>query len=59
MFYLQVKESIWAGYKGNFNNLNKDYAIFSSDNGNNPTIFITLEYKGKLMPLYSIWFQSK
>jgi outer membrane receptor for ferric coprogen and ferric-rhodotorulic acid len=50
-----------AGYKGNFNNLNKDYAIFSSDNGNNQTIFYnnTLEYKEKLMPLYSIWFQSK
>jgi hypothetical protein len=24
-----------AGYKGNFNNLNKAYDIFSDDNGNN------------------------
>jgi outer membrane receptor protein involved in Fe transport len=44
-----------AGYKGNFNNLNKDYAIFSSDNGNNPDYFLsnTLEYKEKINALYT------
>jgi hypothetical protein len=48
MFYLQVKE-VNLIYKGNFNNLNKDYAIFSSDNGN-PDYFLsnTLEYKEKI-----------
>jgi hypothetical protein len=33
-FYLLERASL-KGYKGNFNNLNKDYTISSSDNGNN------------------------
>lgn len=44
-----------AGYKGNFNNLNKDYDIFSSENGNNVDSFLsnTLEYKEKINALYT------
>jgi outer membrane receptor for ferrienterochelin and colicins len=44
-----------AGYKGNFNTLNKDYAIFSSENGNNADSFLsnTLEYKEKINALYT------
>ena len=44
-----------AGYKGNFNTLNKDYAIFSSENGNNKDNFLsnTLEYKEKINALYT------
>lgn len=44
-----------AGYKGNFNNLNKDYDISSSDNGNNVGNFLsnTLEYKEKINALYT------
>jgi outer membrane receptor protein involved in Fe transport len=44
-----------AGYKGNFNTLNKDYAIFSSENGNNRDNFLsnTLEYKEKINALYT------
>ncbi|HEY4618663.1 MAG TPA: TonB-dependent receptor [Flavobacterium sp.] len=44
-----------AGYKANFNNLNKDYDIFSSENGNNVDTFLsnTLEYKEKINALYT------
>ncbi|MEZ7497763.1 outer membrane beta-barrel family protein [Flavobacterium sp. Arc3] len=44
-----------AGYKGNFNNLNKEYDIFSSENGNNVGNFLsnTLEYKEKINALYT------
>ncbi|CAM3014840.1 TonB-dependent receptor domain-containing protein [Flavobacterium frigoris] len=44
-----------AGYKGNFNNLNKAYDIFSDDNGNNVDNFLsnTLEYKEKINALYT------
>ncbi|SDW29527.1 outer membrane beta-barrel family protein [Flavobacterium degerlachei] len=44
-----------AGYKGNFNNLNKDYDIFSSDNGNSVDNFLsnTLEYKEKINAIYT------
>jgi hypothetical protein len=49
-FYLLEGGQFEAGYKGNFNNLNKDYTI-SSNNGNNVGNFLsnTLEYKEKLM----------
>jgi outer membrane receptor for ferrienterochelin and colicins len=44
-----------AGYKGNFNTLNKDYAVFSSANENNRDNFLsnTLEYKEKINALYT------
>jgi outer membrane receptor for ferrienterochelin and colicins len=44
-----------AGYKGNFNNLNKAYDIFSDDNGNNVGNLLsnTLEYKEKINALYT------
>jgi outer membrane receptor for ferrienterochelin and colicins len=44
-----------AGYKGNFNNLDKDYNISASDNGNNVGDFLsnTLQYKEKINALYT------
>ncbi|NRT15523.1 outer membrane receptor protein involved in Fe transport [Flavobacterium sp. 28A] len=44
-----------AGYKGNFNNLNKGYDIFSSENGNSIGNLLsnTLEYKEKINALYT------
>lgn len=44
-----------AGYKGNFNSLNKAYDIFSDDNGNNVGNLLsnTLEYKEKINAVYT------
>jgi outer membrane receptor for ferrienterochelin and colicins len=44
-----------AGYKGNFNNLDKDYNISSSDNGNDVGNFLSniLQYKEKINALYT------
>jgi outer membrane receptor for ferrienterochelin and colicins len=44
-----------VGYKGNFNNLDKDYDIFSDENGNNVGGFLsnTLEYKEKINAFYT------
>ncbi|WP_413998778.1 TonB-dependent receptor domain-containing protein [Flavobacterium sp. W1B] len=44
-----------AGYKGNFNNLNKDYNIFSSENGNAVGDYLSnvLEYKEKINSFYT------
>jgi outer membrane receptor for ferrienterochelin and colicins len=44
-----------AGYKGNFNNLSKDYDIFESQSGNNPDRFLsnTLEYSEKINAIYT------
>jgi hypothetical protein len=49
-----------AGYKGNFNNLNKDYTIFSVIMEIMYNFLSnTLEYKEKINAFYTIWFQSK
>ena len=44
-----------AGYKGNFNDLNKDYDIFASENGNSlgNSLSNTLEYKEKINAIYT------
>lgn len=44
-----------AGYKGNFNDLNKDYDIFASENGNDlgNSLSNTLEYKEKINAIYT------
>jgi outer membrane receptor protein involved in Fe transport len=44
-----------AGYKGNFNTLDKDYNIFSGEDGNNVGDFLsnTLEYSEKINAFYT------
>jgi len=42
-----------AGYKGNFNNLNKDYQTNSSNSGSDNYLSNILEYKEKINALYT------
>jgi hypothetical protein len=42
------------GYKGNFNNLNKDYTISSVTTEINDFLSNTLEYKEKLMLIHNM-----